>query len=49
MVPFEINKHHTIYDISRVKDDEIDNLEALIPKVFSNCIQKNQFIYALDW
>lgn len=49
VVPFEINKHHTIYDISRVKDDEIDNLEVLIPQAFLSCIQKNEFIYALDW
>ncbi|MDO5518152.1 MAG: DUF2716 domain-containing protein [Clostridium sp.] len=47
--PFEISEKYTVYDISKLTNREIDNLDILMPKVFDRCIRKNEFIYALDW
>jgi hypothetical protein len=49
IVPFKIDKIYNIYDFSSVKDDYIDKMEGLISNVLLKCIERDEFIYALDW
>ena len=46
---FTVQQPHHIYDISAVEEREIDRMAELIPAVFAECLEKEGFLYALDW
>jgi hypothetical protein len=46
---FDIPYAYVIYDISNLKEENIDVMDELITAVFVNCTNENDYMYALDW
>lgn len=48
-LPFSFNRPFAVYDISKMKEEQIDILYELVPKFLMNCLQEGHYIYFYDW
>lgn len=48
-LPFAMQRPFTVYDISKMTDEQIDLLYELAPQALTNCLQPGYQLYSIDW
>ncbi len=48
-LPFSLNRPFTVYDVSKITDEQIVMLYEAVPSAFANCLQKGHMLYSCDW
>jgi len=49
VLPFELNCNYQIYDISKLTEKNIDDMDDIITNILIKCTEETETVYALDW
>ena len=46
---FTFNCPYDVYDISKMSEEQLSMMDEKIRRAFVNCIESDEYMYALDW